>query len=87
MLKFGARVKGLKKHSQVVRILVQSLISSGTKSIHLAGWTANKTNVARGDTMKQTFCEFGFVPNKNRDIHHIPHIRIMKEVVMLTEKT
>jgi len=62
MPKFAARVKRLKTHSEVVGILVQSSIPSGTKSIHLAGWTVNKTDVA--NTMKQTFCEFGFVPYK-----------------------
>jgi len=36
MLKFPARVKGLERHSQILRI------SSRTMLIHLAGWTINR---------------------------------------------
>ena len=49
MLKFSSRVKGFKRHSHMLHILVESFISSRTVLIHAVGWTINKRGI-RDDT-------------------------------------
>jgi hypothetical protein len=45
MLKFSSRVRGFKRHGHMLRILVESSISSRTASIHAVGWTINKHGI------------------------------------------
>jgi hypothetical protein len=80
MLKFATRVKGLERHSQMLRILVQSSISLRTMSIPYTGWDRRGARDKRQGYLDILLTLF--IPNEKGGMEYIPHTRILNEVML-----